>query len=318
MFKWPDVLLSIKARRLRTSTEVQWLRLCAANAGGKGLIPVVKNLPANSGNSGDMDSIHGGEDPLEEEMTTLSSILAWKNPMDRGAWRASVHWGAELDMTEHTRRELRSCILHALAQPKDFFKSYQIYGGIKVAMAEPLQTFDRVHFSLWGRRRASGDQGADWSVQPLTPSVRRSPLCSPTPTTDAMKDSEDCSDLCASCSVVSESLQPLWLQPTRLLCPWNSPGKNTGVGSHPLLLGSSQPRDQTQVSHIAGTFFTIWSTREASDLRNCYLLKKQTPSRNVQRISSTGTRGGFDRLDNSLANHLDKWHHLEENLPNRV
>ena len=29
----------------------------------------------------------GGEDPLEEEMATHSSILAWKNPMDRGAWQ---------------------------------------------------------------------------------------------------------------------------------------------------------------------------------------------------------------------------------------
>ena len=28
----------------------------------------------------------GWEDPLEEEMGTHSSILAWKNPMDRGAW----------------------------------------------------------------------------------------------------------------------------------------------------------------------------------------------------------------------------------------
>ena len=27
--------------------------------------------------------------------------------------------------------------------------------------------------------------------------------------------------------------------------------------------GSSQPRDQTQVSHIAGKHFTIWATREA-------------------------------------------------------
>ena len=26
------------------------------------------------------------EDPLEEEMTTYSSILAWRIPMDRGAW----------------------------------------------------------------------------------------------------------------------------------------------------------------------------------------------------------------------------------------
>ena len=33
----------------------------------------------------------GGEDPLEEGMATHSSILAWRIPMDRGAWRATVH-----------------------------------------------------------------------------------------------------------------------------------------------------------------------------------------------------------------------------------
>ena len=31
------------------------------------------------------------EDPLEESMATHSSILAWRIPMDRGAWRATVH-----------------------------------------------------------------------------------------------------------------------------------------------------------------------------------------------------------------------------------
>ena len=36
-------------------------------------------------------------------------------------------------------------------------------------------------------------------------------------------------------SVVSYSLGCYGLQPTRLLCPWNSPGQNTGLGSHPLL-----------------------------------------------------------------------------------
>ena len=33
----------------------------------------------------------GWEDPLEEGMATHSSILAWKIPIDRGAWRATVH-----------------------------------------------------------------------------------------------------------------------------------------------------------------------------------------------------------------------------------
>ena len=47
----------------------------------------VKNLPA-------MREIRvwslGWEDPLEEGMATHSSILAWRIPMDRGAWRAIV------------------------------------------------------------------------------------------------------------------------------------------------------------------------------------------------------------------------------------
>ena len=33
----------------------------------------------------------GREDPLEKEMATHSTILAYKNPMDRGAWRATLH-----------------------------------------------------------------------------------------------------------------------------------------------------------------------------------------------------------------------------------
>ena len=33
----------------------------------------------------------GWEDPLEEGMAAHSSILAWRIPMDRGAWRATVH-----------------------------------------------------------------------------------------------------------------------------------------------------------------------------------------------------------------------------------
>ena len=42
----------------------------------------------------------GGEDPLEKEMATHFSILGLENPMDRGAWRATVHGVAkESDMT---------------------------------------------------------------------------------------------------------------------------------------------------------------------------------------------------------------------------
>ena len=37
----------------------------------------------------------GWEDPLEKGMTTYSSNLAWRIPMDRGAWWATVHWVAK-------------------------------------------------------------------------------------------------------------------------------------------------------------------------------------------------------------------------------
>ena len=33
----------------------------------------------------------GWEDPLEEEMATHSSFLAWRIPMDKGAWQVTVH-----------------------------------------------------------------------------------------------------------------------------------------------------------------------------------------------------------------------------------
>ena len=40
---------------------------------------------------------------------------------------------------------------------------------------------------------------------------------------------------CCIASVVSDSVRPHRRQPIRLLCPWDSPGKNTGVGCHFLL-----------------------------------------------------------------------------------
>ena len=61
-------------------------------------------------------------------------------------------------------------------------------------------------------------------------------------------------------SVMSDSLGP-----HGLYSPWSSLGQNTWVGSFPFSRGSSQPRDWTQISHIAGEFFTSWTTREAQE-----------------------------------------------------
>ena len=53
-----------------------------------------------------------------------------------------------------------------------------------------------------------------------------------------------------SCSVVSGSLGPCRLQPTRLLCPWDFPGMNTGVGCHFFLQGIF-PTKSLSVSHCS-------------------------------------------------------------------
>ena len=45
----------------------------------------------------------GWEDPLEVGMAAHPRIPAWKIPMDRGAWWATVHGGhKELDLTKHS------------------------------------------------------------------------------------------------------------------------------------------------------------------------------------------------------------------------
>ena len=46
-----------------------------------------------------------------------------------------------------------------------------------------------------------------------------------------------CVCACQATSVVSDSVWPYGLQPARILCPWDSPGKSTGVGCHALLQG---------------------------------------------------------------------------------
>ena len=61
-------------------------------------------------------------------------------------------------------------------------------------------------------------------------------------------------------SVVSD---PMDYSPPGSSVHEDSLGKNTGVGFHALLQGIFPTQDWTQVSRIAGGFFTVWATREA-------------------------------------------------------
>ena len=85
--------------------------------------------------------------------------------------------------------------------------------------------------------------------------------------------------VCVSCSVLCDSLQPHGLQPTRLLCPWDSPGKNTGVDSHALLQGIfPNQRSNPGLLHCKRILYQLSYHRSPGDMAhqiNKYLKKKE-------------------------------------------
>ena len=99
-----------------------------------------------------------------------------------------------------------------------------------------------------------------------------------------------CVCVCVSRSVVSNPLGPHGLQPARLLCPWDSPGKNTGVGCHALF----QEIFPTQGSNLhllhCRQILYHWATRKAPccDVR---LKKSNVPSSLTGECSSADSRG---------------------------
>ena len=80
-------------------------------------------------------------------------------------------------------------------------------------------------------------------------------------------------------SVMSDSLQPRGLWPARFFCPWDFPGKNTGVGCHFLLQGifptqESKPSllcllhwqaDSLPLSHLRSPRTWVLTNRTAAD-----------------------------------------------------
>ena len=71
---------------------------------------MVKNPPANAGDVEMWVRSLDWEDPLGEETTTYSSVLCLENPVDRGAWWATVHRVAK------SQTRLKQINMHAYMQ----------------------------------------------------------------------------------------------------------------------------------------------------------------------------------------------------------
>ena len=63
---------------------------------------MVKNLSTNAGDVRDVDSVPGPGRSPEERHGNLLKYSCLENPMDRGAWWATVHRVTELNVTEAT------------------------------------------------------------------------------------------------------------------------------------------------------------------------------------------------------------------------
>ena len=63
----------------------------------------------------------GQEDPLEKDMVTHSSILAWKNPMDRGAWQATVHGVARAGHNLGTKQQQHTSYRDANPSTSEYY-----------------------------------------------------------------------------------------------------------------------------------------------------------------------------------------------------
>ena len=76
----------------------------------------------------------------------------------------------------------------------------------------------------------------------------------------------------------------------------------------PFSSGSSQPRDRTQVSHIAGRFFTSWATREAQECWSGQPIPSPTdpPGTGVKLWSSCIAGGFFTNWDTVFLKSTEK------------
>ena len=66
---------------------------------------------------------------------------------------------------------------------------------------------------------------------------------------------------------MSDSVQPHRWQPTRLCCPWDSPGKNTGVGCH-FLLQCVKVKSESEVALLCRVrlFAAPWTAAQQAPL----------------------------------------------------
>ena len=96
----------------------------------------------------------GGEDPLEKEMATNTSILAWRISMDRGAWHATVH-GVTKSGTQMCMHVPQQLGFNFFISKMEIFMSLG-FPGVSVVKNSPANAGDMVLIPESGRSPGGG------------------------------------------------------------------------------------------------------------------------------------------------------------------
>ena len=174
----------------------------------------------------------GWEVPLEEGMATHWSILTWRIHGQRSLAGYSPWDHKESDTTERLSTAHRPVLQYFIPNRKNHWNPQ--VGQMRIT-CEALKYTD-----FWCLPQTSKSESLKWD-----PGI-------------SILSSNLSASIYESRSVVSDPLRPRGLLQARIL-EWVV---------FPLSRESSQLRDRTQVSHIAGGFFTSWATREAQEYWN--------------------------------------------------
>ena len=119
------------------------------------------------------------------------------------------------------------------------YQSYWIYTTLNQREAEDIKKRWQQYSEELYKTDLNDPDVHDGVIIHLEPDILYGPCC--------------CCCCCQVTSAVSDSVRPHRWQPTRLLCPWDSPGKNTGVGCH-FLLQCIKVKSESEIPQSCPTF----------------------------------------------------------------
>ena len=212
---------------------------------------LVKNLPASAGDTREVGSVLSPEDSLEKETATCSHILAWRilwteatvhGVAKSWTWLSDKHfhfqgfWASWCLRWQRIYLQCRRPGFHTWITAIPWRREWQ---WLQFLAWEIPWTEELWGYSQWGHKCV----WHGWATNSISIEcffscwgTEAAHLLQELNTTNVVKGQEL---TCCVCSAMANSLGPHGLWPTRLLCPWDFPGKNAGAGCISFSRGSS-------------------------------------------------------------------------------